>query len=255
MADPTTWIRAVRSSHDRFAGLVGPLDDHAVRARSYATEWSIAQVASHLGSQAEIFGMFLDAGLAGRDAPGPADFHPVWDRWNAKSPRQQAADSVEANERLVARLEQLSEADRNRWKLTVFGNDTDFTGLLAMRLGEHALHTWDVAVALDPAAELAPDAVELLVDTMPLMVSRLGRAEDRPRTIGVHTTGPERHFLLVTGPDVALTPDAGGESDGPRLPAAAFIRLVYGRLDSDHAPADLAEDPTIVALRPVFPGF
>lgn len=255
MADPTAWIRAVRSSHDRFTSIVGPLDEAGVEAQSYDTDWSIAQVASHLGSQAEIFGMFLEAGLTGGDPPGPADFHPIWTRWNGKSPRQQVADSVEANERLVTRIERLSDEDRGRWSLSVFGNDMDFSGLLAMRLGEHALHTWDVAVALDPRAEVAADAVELLIDTMPQMVSRVGKAEDRPRTLGVHTTDPDRHFLLVTAPEVTLTPDVGGESPGPRLPAAAFVRLVYGRLDPQHTPADLADDPTVTALRSVFPGF
>jgi uncharacterized protein (TIGR03083 family) len=191
--------------------------------------------------------------LAGREAPGPADFHPIWERWNAKSPHQQVRESVEANERLVSRLEQVSDADRNRWRLSVFDNDTDFTRLLVMRLGEHAVHTWDVAVALDPAAEMAADAVELLVDQLPQIAARVGKAEDHPRTIGVHTTDPERDFLLVTGPQVTLT--AGGGPDGPRLPAAAFLRLVYGRLDPDHTPAGVADDPTVNSLRAVFPGF
>lgn len=253
MADPTSWIRAVRSSHERFANLLATLDDDAVQGRSYDTEWSIAQVASHLGSQAEIIGMFLDAGLTGRQAPGPEEFHPIWDRWNAKAPRQQATDSVEANERLVARLEQVSDEDRNRWTLNVFGSDMDFTGLLAMRLGEHAVHTWDVAVALDPAAEVAADAVDLLIDQLPLVAGRAGKAEDSPRTVGVHTTDPERDFVLVTGPDVTLTP--GADTAGPRLPAAAFIRLVYGRLDPAHTPAGVADDPTVTSLRTVFPGF
>ena len=65
MTDTTTWIQAVRSSHDRFAGLVTPLSATEVEQPSYASEWSIADTASHLGSQAEIFGVFLDAGLAG----------------------------------------------------------------------------------------------------------------------------------------------------------------------------------------------
>lgn len=41
-----------------------------LQRRSYAPDWSIAQVLSYLGSQAEIFGLFLDAGLSGEDPPG-----------------------------------------------------------------------------------------------------------------------------------------------------------------------------------------
>jgi hypothetical protein len=36
------------------------------------------------------------------------------------------------------------------------GADLDIAGLAGLRLGEHALHTWDIAVALDPAATLLP---------------------------------------------------------------------------------------------------
>ena len=43
-----------------------------------------------------------------------------------------------------------------------------------MRLGEHAVHSWDAVVALDPAASLAPDAVELMVDSMDPVVARVG---------------------------------------------------------------------------------
>jgi uncharacterized protein (TIGR03083 family) len=253
MADSTAWIRAIRASHDRFAGLLTPLSEQAVRGPSYDTDWSIAQVASHLGSQAEIFGLFLTAGLSGQQPPGAEAFHPIWDQWNNRTPVQQATDSVTANETLVSRIEQLSEPDRERFALSVFGNDLDLTGLLAMRLGEHAVHTWDIAVALDPSAEVAADAVELLVDTMPVMVGRVGKAEVPARTVGIETTAPQRSFVLTTGPEVALRPDA--EADGLTLPAEAFVRLVYGRLDAEHAPAELADDQTVGSLRQVFPGF
>src|SRR6266404_2449775 len=60
---PAPWIDALRRSHDRLRASVEPLDLGQLEQRSYASEWSIAQVVSHLGSQAEIFGLFLDAGL------------------------------------------------------------------------------------------------------------------------------------------------------------------------------------------------
>ena len=54
---PDPWIGALRHSHDRLQALVGPLDPGQLEQGSYASEWSIAQVLSHLGSQAEIFGL------------------------------------------------------------------------------------------------------------------------------------------------------------------------------------------------------
>ena len=61
--DARTVIASVRNSHERLVSLVKPLTPQELRRRSYASEWSIAQVLSHLGSQAEIFETFLAAAL------------------------------------------------------------------------------------------------------------------------------------------------------------------------------------------------
>ena len=160
---PDPWIDALRYSHDRLRTLVGPLDLDQLEQPSYASEWSIAQVLSHLGSQAEIFSLFLDAGLGGSDPPGREAFAPIWDAWNARSPQDQAADALRVDGALVERFESLDDKQRERLHVELFGMNLDTTGLARMRLGEHAVHTWDVAVALDPAATVAPDAVHLLV--------------------------------------------------------------------------------------------
>src|SRR6516225_6778360 len=98
---PDPWIGALRHSHDRLRALVGPLDLAQLEQRSYASEWSIAQVLSHLGSGAEIFGLFLHAGLTGQDSPGRDTFIQIWNAWNAKDPRSQAADGLETDEALL----------------------------------------------------------------------------------------------------------------------------------------------------------
>ena len=75
---PDPWIGALRRSHDRLRALVGPLGQDQLEQRSYASEWSIAQVLSHLGSGAEIFALFLDAALTGQEPPGQDVFFPIW---------------------------------------------------------------------------------------------------------------------------------------------------------------------------------
>jgi uncharacterized protein (TIGR03083 family) len=255
MADTVALIKAVRTSHDRFAALVSPLDDDAVQRPSYDDEWSIAQVASHLGSQAEIFGLFLDAGLSGTAAPGGEAFPPIWDRWNNRTPALQVADSVLANEEFATRVEGLSESERAGFALSAFGTELDLAGTLAMRLGEHAVHTWDVAVAVDPKATVAADAVELLIDSLPAMAARTGKAAADGRGVVVETVAPQRRFVLTTGPEVSLVADSGTTAADLRLPAEALVRLVYGRLDPEHTPADLADDAVLTQLREVFPGF
>ncbi|HEV2243847.1 MAG TPA: maleylpyruvate isomerase family mycothiol-dependent enzyme [Streptosporangiaceae bacterium] len=253
---PGPWIDALRRSRERLRAVAGPLDADQLRRRSYAADWSIAQVLSHIGSQAEIFGLFLDAGLSGQDPPGPEAFGPIWATWNAKSPEDQAADALRADETVTARFESLDDEQRKRFALKLFGMDFDATGLARMRLGEHAVHTWDIAVALDPAATLAPDAVDLLIDTLGQLVARAGKPGGASRRLHVSTSSPVRHFTLETGEMVTLAPS--GYSEGlPELalPAEAFIRLVYGRLDPAHTPPVETTRADLDELRQVFPGF
>ncbi|MGH3292347.1 MAG: maleylpyruvate isomerase family mycothiol-dependent enzyme, partial [Trebonia sp.] len=228
--DATPWVRAVRASHDRLAGIVAGLDGDALRAQSYDTEWSVADVLSHMGSGAEIFSLYVDSGVTGGDPPAPEDFKPIWEAWNARSPEEQAARSVAANEALVTRIESLTPQQRAAFNVTMFGRmPVDLAGILGLRLSEHALHTWDIAVTLDPAAKVAPDAVDLLVDRLPLMAGFLGKNGSAPVAVAVTTADPERAFTLDTG-GVTLAP--AGEGDEPTatlaLPAEALLRLVYG---------------------------
>src|ERR1700747_2975378 len=104
---PGPWIDALRHSHERLRAVAGPLEADQLRRQSYVAEWSIAQVLSHIGSQAEIFGLFLDAGLSGQDPPGSEAFGPIWESWNGKSRQDQAADALRADEALIERLESL----------------------------------------------------------------------------------------------------------------------------------------------------
>jgi uncharacterized protein (TIGR03083 family) len=255
MPDPTAPIRALRNSHDRFVSIMGALDDQAVQGPSYDTDWTIADVASHLGSQAEIFALFLDAGLSHQNTPGSEQFGPIWDRWNSLPPRTQVTDSLTANEDFVTRVEGLAEPERSAFQLSIFGSDLDLSGLVTMRLGEHAVHTWDIAVALDSGAQIVASAVELLIDTLPATAARAGKSTADARTVTIETSAPRRRFALTTGPDVTLAGDSGTGPADLELPAEALVRLVYGRLDPEHTPATLAGAEMLVLLRQVFPGF
>jgi uncharacterized protein (TIGR03083 family) len=256
VADPAPWLQSVRRSHDRLADLVRELDPSELSRRSYCVDWSVAQVLSHLGSQAEIFALFLEAGLAHGPAPAQTVFEPIWDAWNSRTPEDQAADSVAANEQLVGRLETLDEEELGSFRLDLFGMDLDAAGLLRMRLSEHAVHSWDVAVAFDATAQLAPDAVDLLIDGLPELVARAGRPAPEPGTYTTRTTNPGRDFLLQLD-GVQLDPRS--HLRGPasiELSAEGLLRLVYGRLDGSHLPDDLElTDVTLEDLRAVFPGF
>lgn len=265
-SDPAAWLDALAGSHDRLCELVGELGGEGLRRPSYCADWSIAQVLSHLGSGAEIFQGALDAAVAGEPGPSRDDFPPIWDRWNAMTAEEQTESFLATDGRLIESLEELGDR-LDELELTVFGGmSLDAVGFLGMRLSEHTLHTWDVAVSLDQRATLDPDAAVLLVDRLPQMAARTGKAEGAgdagPLAVTVRTVSPSRRFLVETDGQVAMTPldpqDGAGEDTASdlELAAEALVRLVYGRLDPDHSPdVGSSARTTLAALRSIFPGF
>lgn len=264
MADDTVaraheTVGALRRTQDRLAALVPSVAPGSLTAPSYDSEWTIADVLSHLGSGAEIFGEILEAGLAGRAVPGMEAFPVAWERWNAKTAAEQAAGAVVANEAFVARMESATDAELAGFDVALFGMQVDGAMIARMRLSEVAVHTWDVAVTLEPDARIDGDTVALLLDNLPGLVERTSRPDAAPARIHVRTTDPVSEHLLVTGSGAGLTPWAGQAVDGTlTLPAEAFLRLVYGRLDAEHTPAsEITIEGTVDldALRASFPGF
>jgi hypothetical protein len=162
--------------------------------------------------------------------------------------------------RHVCVLEAVTDEQLQAMQLNMFGLDLDAVGVIGLRLSEHALHRWDVVVVEDSSAELLPSSVDLLIDRMPMMVAWTAQAGNAggPRSVGVTTLAPERRFLLNIDDKAQLGPWTAEQPSGVlELPAAAFIRLVYGRLDPDHTPRDVRTegDADLDGLRKVFPGF
>jgi uncharacterized protein (TIGR03083 family) len=262
--DPRTWIATLRESHDRLAGLVQPMTPDQVRAQSYDRDWSNAQVLSHLGSGAEIALLLLPGALGTGEPAGQDVFQPVWDVWNAKTPDAQAADAIESDDRHIATLEGLTDAELAAAKLDFFGRQLDAVGIIRLRLGEHVVHTWDVAVMQDPDATVQADAVGLLIDNVPqFLAPRTGKPLPEPFAVRITTTDPARDYLLTSGESVSVADWPGdlSEADADAVPhvtmrAEALLRLAYGRLDPEHTPASVSGDQdTLDKLRAIFPGF
>ncbi len=249
-------LPALRASVGRLHALCRGLDDAQLEAQSYCSEWSIAGVLSHLGSSAVIMRRRLDDALAGYATPD--QFAPsVWDEWNAKTPRAQADDALVEDERLLEALDALPDDDRARLEFPMGPVKLDFDRAVAMRLNEHAIHTWDIEVVLDDGAYLPPDVAAVVIDNLELIARFVARPTGVTRTVRVGTTDPVRHFTLRLAADkVELTAvDGGGpEPDDLVLPAEALCRLVYGRLDPDHTPPVRGDAALLERLRSIFPG-
>jgi len=184
--------------------------------------------------------------------------------WDAKTPDAQAADAIDTDERHVATLEGLTDEQLAAIQMEFFGMQLDAVGMVRLRLGEHVLHTWDLAVMQDPVATVQADAVGLLIDNVPqFLAPRLGKPLPEPFAVRITTTDPARDYLLTSGESISMADWPGDlpEADADAvpqvtMPAEALLRLSYGRLDPEHTPASVQGDAdTLDKLRAIFPGF
>jgi uncharacterized protein (TIGR03083 family) len=256
-SDPRALIAVLRNSHERLAGLVRPLTADQLRAQSYDTEWTIAQVLSHLGSGAEIATLSLAAALGGRGQLDQSAFPAIWDAWNNRAPGMQAADALTWDGEHVRRLEQLTDAELDSIRLDFFGRELDAAALIRLRLSEHAMHVWDVAVSVDPGASVAADAILPVMEQVTQLFQFVAKPAGDSFRVRLRTTEPDGDYLLDVGESVTLSGWADGSVvDGEiTLPAEALLRLFYGRLDPEHTPQYSAEGIELDRLRAVFPGF
>jgi uncharacterized protein (TIGR03083 family) len=246
-------LDALEHSVAHLRSVIEGLTESQYVASAHPTEWTVADVMSHLGSGAIISKRNIDDTLADRETP-PKFNESVWDVWNAKTPHAQVTDSLDADQALLARMLELTPEEQGRIILNLGPMKFDFTGIVNLRLGEHAVHTWDIEEAFDPQVTLDAEAVPYLIDNLQLLVHFAAKPSGIEHTLHIKTTHPAREFALTQASDaVTLQEIDGVELFDVELPAEAFIRLAYGRLDEKHTPA--AIDAThLNELRRVFPG-
>jgi uncharacterized protein (TIGR03083 family) len=257
LADRT--ITALLDHHDALATVVSNLSDSQLTGPSGAADWTVAQVLSHLGSGAEIGLTTYQTSLEDKPAPGPDFNQSVWDRWNAMSPQDQASSFLEHDERLVETLEALTPEQREnaQIKLPFLPEPVGVATTAGMRLNEVAQHSWDVRVAIDPAANLDEEAAEILAEQLSgglgFMLGFIGKA-DQLSTPAVVDAGS---YGLVIADSVTLTKSPQNVTASFEGPLESLIRLIGGRLTPAHTPdtVRVSGEITLDELRRVFPGF
>jgi uncharacterized protein (TIGR03083 family) len=252
-SDANELFHALEAAIVRLRNLAENLDDEQLTTPAYPSEWTVADVLSHLGAGTEMTRVRIEASVTGRELE--ANFTTaVWDTWNAKSPGAKAADALAADRALVDRIDSLTSDERAAVQVAFGPVELDLAGVIGARLNEHVLHTWDIDVVLDPSATIPSDAAASVVDNLDLIVGFAGKPTGASRAIHVRTTDPARDFTLTLGADaVTLAPRADDHDPDLELPAEAFIRLVYGRLDPEHTPPSLST-VELDELRRAFPG-
>lgn len=251
---------ALRSSHRDLVAFAETIPPAERSRRSYCTEWSVAQVYSHLGSGAEIGLAGLRSALTGAE---PVDKKRIWQRWDSLSPDEMISGFVAADERYLDALDGLDTADIDQLNVQIddalISVPVDLT--MVLRLAEHALHSWDVHVAFEPQAEVDPRAAELVIDLYPpeivsmvatqRIAGRAGRA-----ALLIEIDSAPRTLLLTFADTVVLEPVEPGTEPACtgrlRVPTpGAWARLLTGRLDDDHLPDGVTSTgvPTLHDLR------
>ncbi|MCO8269512.1 maleylpyruvate isomerase family mycothiol-dependent enzyme [Actinoplanes sp. TRM 88003] len=244
-------IAALRAEHD---GLVAFSSDR-LGSPSGASDWTVAQVFSHLGSGAEI----ARAGLGGESGP---DFNrSVWDRWDAMSPEEQAAGWRESDEKLVAAFEALTPEQRETLTLNpgFLPEPIPLASIAGLRLNEVAFHSWDIRVGTDPAAGLTDSSAPLLAEHLSGGLGFLLGFIAKPDLAGepavIDLAGTP--YRVVLGDNSRLTTDAVPATATFEGPLEAGLRLLVGRLGPEHTPATVrvTGNVTLDQLRAAFPGF
>ncbi len=247
-------LSALHASVERLGRIVDGLDADQLRRQAYPSEWTIADVLSHIGSGAVIMRRRFEDIVHGRSTDESFN-QSTWDEWNAMTPDDQAARAPEADAALVSTLSALDDEHRDSFRFAMGPFDLDFAGFVGLRLNEHVLHTWDIEVVADPAARLPDTATRVVIDNLERIAGFAGRPVGREETFHVRTDDPTRGFtvslsadsIVLIGSDPAPHPDLA-------LPSEAFIRLVHGRLDPAHTPGGV-DGPALDSLRQAFPGF
>jgi len=254
-------IAALRGEHDTLAGTVPTLSTGQLTGPSGATEWTVADVLSHLGSGAEITLAGFRASVGETDPPA-ADFNQsVWDRWNAATPADQAAGWLESDTALVTALEAVPAERREDIKVELgfVPEPLSLASFAAMRLNEVVQHGWDVRAGVDPAATLSEASAALLAehlsDGLGFLLGFIGKpaAVGEPVVLEIGATP----YRIVIGEGVRLTTQAGPATATFTGPLESAMRLLAGRLTPRHTPAgvEVTGNVTLDELRAVFPGF
>lgn len=254
-------ITALRATHDELAALAGTLTREQLDQTSGATEWSLAQVFSHMGSGSEIGLAGLLAALGQAPAPAEGFNDSVWDRWNALDPLDQAAGFVEHSGRLVETFEALTPQQRETLGVPVsfMPQPMPVLQVAGLRIGELALHGWDVRAGLDPQAALRDEEAALIAEHytggLAFVLGFASKADqlEQPALVDLAGSG----YGLAVDEKAALTSTPADPTATFSGPLEAAMRMLAGRLTPRHTPdgVTVTGNVTLDDLRRVFPGY
>jgi uncharacterized protein (TIGR03083 family) len=225
-----TTRRLERREIDRLSAHLARLDADGWLEQSYCAEWRVYQVASHLASGARIFLGNLVHWFDGGPPVAREDMQRIWAEFDALAPGEIPEAFRRATQDYFARLEALpSEAGTK--EVESFLGKRQVQSMLALRLGEVVLHTWDVLVARERSARLPADITEVLLPIqLELRTLRMPAALAGKRVRLTTPDGRWQWLLDFRGEKPAVTEGPAQEAEvSVEAPAEELCRLLSGR--------------------------
>lgn len=251
-----SWLVALQTASNDLHRLVDGLSVKDLSRRSFADEWTVAQVLSHLGSGAEICAELVRRGLAGEDkGPQRDQIVPIWERWNALGPAEQRDHWKRADSAHLDLLAGITVDQEGSLRVPYFAGPMDLTTYLGYRLSEHAVHGWDIAAAYDPSATVGH--LDLVWGRIDMIASRFydDATRDRLASQQISLSHGDRQDRLDIADEVHIGHDS--DPDAPSTVTATtdvLTRLVYGRLREEDR-LQITGPASRDDLTQLFPGF
>jgi uncharacterized protein (TIGR03083 family) len=229
--------RATRAEAEALAARWRAWDAAAWEAPSACAGWAVKDVAAHITEGAARAVPVVRATLAGEPAPQfTAEQRAARTREIRALPGAELAIRFPRDVDAVFVLFEGADEDALATTVVVPAGPHTLVELATQRLVEAALHAWDCAAPRDPAAALRPEAAALVIDYLLSCVGRMATGDVGGLTATYHCAleGPGGGPITLSLADGQATASRGAPAAADAtltLPAEAWVRLIWGRLD------------------------
>ena len=247
-------IQLVNSEATRLGDFLSGLDEREWSRDSACEGWVIGDVLAHLTGSATTWANSINRAVAGDAAPPEGQsFLASGVRGSETTAQAARASHQELGMQLLEnfktgyqRLGQvLGGLTAEDWDKPCFHRRGPMPvgDFVSLRVQELAVHGWDIRSGLDERAELAEEALPLLVGRVPRWLSnafRPGLELPTPVRYRIQVSGPVaiHEDILVDGDSFQSAPYGDGQADVTfRCNTSNYILLIYGRLNVERAVA------------------
>ena len=219
-----------RRELDRFETYLQGLDADGWLEQSYDTDWRVYDVVSHVASQSVIYLGFLATWFEGSPPMAQEQMQAVWDKFNALEASAMLPEFRKAKADYLVRIGALP-GEAGQKEIESFLGKAKAETMLALRLHEVALHSWDIYVARDRRATLPADVVNQLLPIQLLMRGRRKPAALDGKRVHLRATDQPWQQLIDFRAEKPAVQE--GSADGADLtlegPAEELCRVLAGR--------------------------